>query len=205
MTDHSPSAQEDVAYLRNLAHQGANAPIVGGSMLLLAGLIFSGASLISWTVARQFLVVPAMWGNYVWLAAVALFFVCLFVLKGRINGAVGALATNNRAVGAVWRGVGWSIMAFLFAVMAACWRLQIPAPSAMIAPFVLAVYGIGWMVSAAMSPTKWIYAVAWASFAGAIVMGLLVDSPDLLLAYAAALVLLAALPGFVLMRQASRV
>lgn len=205
MSDHTPSLHDDVAYLRNLAHQGANAPMVGGSMLVLAGVVFSAASVASWAIVRQFIPAQVLWANFVWLAAVAVFFVGLFISKGRISATVGALATNNRAVGAVWKGVGWSIMAFLFAVMAACWRLQIPAPAAMIAPFVLAVYGIGWMVSAAMSPSKWIYLVAWASFAAAILLGLLADSPDLLLAYAAALVLLAALPGFVLMRQASRV
>lgn len=205
MSDHTPSLHDDVAYLRDLAHQGANAPMVGGSMLVLAGVVFSAASLVAWAIVRQFITAPLMWGNYVWLAAVALYFAGLFVLKGRINGSLGALATNNRAVAAVWRGVGNGIMVFMAALAAVCWKLHSPLPTAMIAPFVLAVYGIGWMVSAAMSPTKWIYAVAWASFAGAIVMGLLVDSPDLLLAYAAALVLLAALPGFVLMRQASRV
>lgn len=205
MSDHTPSLHDDVAYLRDLAHQGANAPMVGGSMLVWAGLVFSAASVASWAIVRQFIAAPVMWANYVWLLAVGLFFIGLFVLKSRMTAQAGALATNNRAVGAVWKGVGWSIMAFLVAVMAACWRLQIPAPSAMIAPFVLAVYGIGWMVSAAMSPAKWIYAVAWTSFAAAIAMGVFVDSPDLLLAYAAALVLLAALPGFILMRQASRV
>jgi hypothetical protein len=160
---------------------------------------------VSWAIVRQFIAAPVMWANYVWLAAVAVFFVGLFILKGRISGAVGALATSNRAVAAVWRGVGNGITAFMAALAVVCWKLHSPLPTAMIAPFVLAVYGIGWMVSAAMSPAKWIYLVAWASFAAAIVMGLLVDSPDLLLAYAVALLLLAALPGFILMRQASRV
>lgn len=204
MSDHTPSLHDDVAYLRDLAHQGANAPMVGGSMLVWAGLVFSAASTVSWAIVRQFIAAPAMWANYVWLLAVGLFFVGIFVLKSRMTAQAGALATNNRAVGAVWAGVGWSIMAFLFAVMAACWRLHMAAPSAMITPFILTVYGIGWMVSAIMSPAKWIYIVAWASFAAAILMGFMADSPDLLLAYAAALLLLAALPGFILMRQASR-
>lgn len=205
MSDHTPSLHEDVAYLRDLAHQGANAPMVGGSMLVLTGVVFSSASLAAWAIMRHFIPAPIQWASYVWLAALGVFFVALFAMKGRLSSRAGALATNNRAVGAVWRGVGWSIMAFLLAVMAACWRLQSPAPSAMIAPFVLAVYGVGWMVSAVMSPAKWIYLVAWASFAAAISMGFLVDSPDLLLAYAAALILLAALPGLILMRQASQV
>ncbi|MEW6599216.1 MAG: hypothetical protein AB1429_17200 [Pseudomonadota bacterium] len=205
MSDHTPTLHDDVAYLRDLAHQGANAPLAGGSMLMLAGLIFGGASLISWAMARQFLPVPTVWGNYVWIPALLVFFIAFSLVKARMIASAGVFTTNNRAVGAVWAGVGWSIMAFLFAVMAACWRLHMAAPSAMITPFILAVYGIGWLVSAAMSPAKWVYAMAWGSFIAAIIMGFLADSPDLLLAYTVALVLLAALPGFILMRQASRV
>jgi hypothetical protein len=146
-----------------------------------------------------------VWGNYVWIPALLVFFIAFSLVKARMIASAGVFTTNNRAVGAVWAGVGWSIMAFLFAVMAACWRLHMAAPSAMITPFILAVYGIGWLVSAAMSPAKWVYAMAWGSFIAAIIMGFLADSPDLLLAYTVALVLLAALPGFILMRQASRV
>lgn len=84
---------------------------------------------------------------------------------------------------------------------AACWRLQSAAPTVMIAPFVLVIYGIGWAVASMMSDLKWLRWLGVGAFAGAVVMGLLAGSSVQYLAYAAALLLLAALPGWLLLRQ----
>jgi hypothetical protein len=66
---------------------------------------------------------------------------------------------------------------------------------------VLALYGAAWSVAAAMSRATWLKFVAVASFVGAILMAVLMGSLWIWLAYAAALYLLAMVPGLVLMRQ----
>jgi hypothetical protein len=52
-----------------------------------------------------------------------------------------------------------------------------------------------------MSGKTWIRLVALASFAGAVLMGLLTNHPMQMLAYAGALLLLAFVPGLILLRQ----
>jgi hypothetical protein len=52
-----------------------------------------------------------------------------------------------------------------------------------------------------MSQKPWIRGVALASFAAAVGMGLLAGHPHQMLAYAGSLILLAFLPGLILLRQ----
>jgi Na+/melibiose symporter-like transporter len=71
----------------------------------------------------------------------------------------------------------------------------------LIAPYVLAVYGLGWTVASAMAGKRWLFWVGMASFAAAVALGFLANTENLYLGYAAALVLLVSLPGYLLLRQ----
>ena len=51
--------------------------MVGGSMLVLTGLVFSAASLAAWAIVRQFIPAPVLWASYVWLAALGVYFIAL--------------------------------------------------------------------------------------------------------------------------------
>jgi hypothetical protein len=66
---------------------------------------------------------------------------------------------------------------------------------------VLAFYGAAWLVSAAMNQARAPGLLSAGCFIAAALIGLLVNSPNLLLAYAAALVLFALIPGLVYMRK----
>jgi hypothetical protein len=71
----------------------------------------------------------------------------------------------------------------------------------MFAPIILALYGVGWSVSAALSERPWTRVLAVASFVSAIVVASLAQSMALtFLAYGFALIALAAIPGMVWMR-----
>jgi len=66
----------------------------------------------------------------------------------------------------------------------------------------LAFYGIGWAVSAAMYRSRALWGLAFRSFVAAPVLAAFTGYDEQYLAYAAALFLLMALPGFLLMRGA---
>jgi len=68
------------------------------------------------------------------------------------------------------------------------------------AGLILALYGAAWFVAGEMSRQGWLKLVALAAFIGAVVLGALASGPHLMLAYAACLVLVAVVPGIVLMR-----
>jgi hypothetical protein len=69
---------------------------------------------------------------------------------------------------------------------------------------IMVFYGIGWAVSAAMYRSASLWGLAAGSFAAAPLLAALSGLAEQYLAYAAALFLLMALPGWLLMRGARR-
>ena len=199
MTDQNQTIRADIAFMRQLAEEGRHSPITDGSFLLAAGLIFGAASLVQWWASTR-----GVGGWFVaglWFGAVALFMVCLFILRRsapRKGGTAGAS-------GLAWSGAGCAIVTIAMSLMALGahshdWTAMAAMPS-----IVLAIYGGAWFVAAALSRTGWLYAVACGSFVMALVIGWFAAAgATVLLIYAASLFGLLALPGLVLMLRARR-
>ena len=103
--------------------------------------------------------------------------------------------------------MGWGIFA-LFASMAVLgWRMgEAAAPTlyVLMPSVILVFYGVGWAVSAAMFRSRTMWALSFASFAAAPVLAALAETSALYLAYAALLVGLMGLPGYLFMRAAKQ-
>lgn len=69
---------------------------------------------------------------------------------------------------------------------------------------ILAVYGAGWSATAVIAGQSWLRGVAAGAFAGALAVAAMIDSPVLLLLYGLLILLLVALPGWVLLRREGR-
>jgi hypothetical protein len=207
MTDpHNDTA--DITWLRNLAEEGAKTPPRGGSILCASGLIWGTASLAHWGIISDLLPVDPSGYGVVWGVALLVFFVTLFILTRRLKSQGGVETAANRAFGSVWQALGWGIFSLFTSLMLvdvgrsgeanmAEWSLVIPS-------FIIAFYGMGWAVSATMLRQRMLWVLAIASFVAAPVLALLSGSTFQYLAYAAALFLLMALPGFLLMRATKR-
>ena len=200
MTDKIQSLRDDLDYMKALAREGRQAPILGGALLAVAGVDFAAASLVQYAAIKGLIGVTPDMASLSWLAAMAVFVVVLVITKRRSAGRPGAAAVTNRAVQAVWMGSGWAIFAVFLAIIAMSLKTHSAEPTVFIAPFILAVYGISWTVAAVMSRKAWIWAVALGCYGGTVVMGLLAGTAEQMLVYAVALLLLAAAPGLVLMR-----
>lgn len=200
-TDTQADARADIAWMRNLAQEGADAPFRGGSVLFAAGLVFGAASLMQWAMATGIFPMSPLAAPILWLGTVAIFL--LIVFTRRIRTGCGPTTAANRASAAVWSAVGWGVFAFCAAVAAVGARLQSgEIVAAMIPSGVLVLYGMGWAVTAAMHRSRLLGGLAAASFIAAPLLGLLSGDARQLLAYAAALFLLATAPGWVMMRRA---
>jgi hypothetical protein len=66
---------------------------------------------------------------------------------------------------------------------------------------VVVAYGSAWMVAALMSQARWMMSVALASYAGAVVLAWFAGDQVIYLVHAALLLLVALVPGLILMRQ----
>lgn len=200
MTDGIQGLREDVAFMRGLAEEGRKAPMVGGSMLAWAGLVFGAASLVFYAELRGAIDPPG--AGLVWLLAMGAYAVLGTATVLRLRKQPGYGATRNQAMGAAWSAVGFAIFAIWAAFAVATFRTGEEVIMYMFSPVILALYGLGWSVAAALSAAKWLKAVAGASFAFAVATAWYAGRPELFLVYAAALILTALLPGLLLMRQA---
>lgn len=203
MTDpHNDTA--DIAWLRNLAAEGASTPMGGGSILMAAGLIYGLTGVAHWAVIAGLIDVEPQAFSLIWLVATGLFLATLALLILRRSRTCGVTTAVNRATGAAWSAVGWGIFA-LFASIAAI-SIQVGEASlvllSLVPSIIMVFYGLGWAVSAAMTRSRMLGGLAAASFVAAPLLALLANQPAQYLVYAACLLLLMALPGYLLMRAA---
>ncbi|WP_417232813.1 hypothetical protein [Brevundimonas sp.] len=202
MTDnHHSTAQDDIAYMRAMAQEGRQAPLLNGPILVAAGLIFGVANLVQWAIVSDRIVVDPVVMLWVWLTAGVVFTGALIVLIRRASRKPGYGSTGNKAVGAAWSALGFGIFVMWLSLMAVGfssgnWELMWAMPS-----IVATTYGTAWMVSSAFSSQRWMTLVGLVSYAGAIACGALIGNPAIYLVFSSLMVLTGLVPGLALMRQ----
>ena len=206
MTHDTDNAPADIAWMRQLAEEGARGPMRGASILMAAGLVYGLTGLIHWSVVAGLVAMPTGVFTALWGVATVLFLAILIVLLWRRR-QCGVVTAANRAYGAAWRAVGWGIFALLSAMTLVASRsggVSAIILLALLPSVIMVFYGMGWAVTAAMMKSRPLWGLAIASFVAAPLLGLLAGQDVQYLAYGAALLLLMALPGWLLMRQAGR-
>jgi len=201
MARDTQAVQDDIAYLRGLAHEGRNAPLLAGPILVTAGVVFGSASLGQWAIQAGVINVNPWAQLWLWVAAGVIFASVLTVLIGRMKTKPGFHSASNRSVGAAWEAVGYGIFVTWLALVALSvktgnWSWMAVMPTA-----VLVAYGSAWMIGAAMTRTRWMSLTALASYAGAVVVAWFVTDALIFPVFTAVLVAVALVPGLILMRQ----
>jgi hypothetical protein len=199
--DDIQSMKDEIAYIKALAEEGRRTPMLGGGILIAAGLIFGAASIMHWLIDADVLVLPPVAFAALWGGAMLLFFVTLFTLIGRNKGRPGAASTVNRATGAAWMGVGLLIFVMAVSMAVISWRLQSPVPTLMFPSMIFAAYGSAWAVSATMTRSRWQWWLAIGAWISAPLLAALTGTTWIWLAYGAGLFAFALIPGLILVRQ----
>lgn len=207
MTENTEDPVADIAWMRRLAEEGADSPMRGASILMSAGLIFGAASVFHWAQITNRL--PQVNGiiGVSWLVATLLFFVVLAVTINRLKRSGGVMTASNRATNTVWSALGWGIFAMFASMAALGWRIGdegVGIAFGLIPSVIMVFYGIGWAVSAAMYKSRPLWGLAAGSFVAAPLLAAMTGDANQYLAYAGALFLLMALPGYLLMRGSRR-
>lgn len=191
--------RDDIAFMRALAEDGRDGPLVGGSILLASGLCFGTASLANWAILTWRLTHNSWAPSAIWMASLMVFMAWLFlggVTRSRQGG-------TPRAVGMAWSGAGLSMFFVGLSLVVMAVRGHDDYVVSAFMPFILAIYGSAWFVAAALTRARWLYAVAFGAFGMALVVAwFAVDGAILYLLYALSLYALVSAPGFVLVRQA---
>jgi len=201
MTRETQAIQDDIAYMRSLAHEGRHAPLLAGPILVTAAIVFGGASIGQWALqSGAFHVSP--WAQlWLWIASAIIFTVALIALIGRMKGKPGINSAGNKAVGAAWSAVGYGIFVTWLALVALSVRTENWSFMAVMPTAVLVAYGSAWMVGAAMTRTRWMSFTALAAYAGAVAVAWFIGSALIYLVFAVVLMAIALVPGIILMRQ----
>ncbi len=191
--------QSDIDYIKSLAEAGGASPLRNGSNLLWAGIIYAVAAVGQYAIVKGWLPQTAWMSLSLWFGG-SLIFGIIATLSGMARRKrMGSSAV--KAAETAWDGVGLGLMAFLLTAYVVATHSSDPASiTFLLAPGVLLLYGVGWWVSAKMSKQTWLKFIAFGCFIGSPLMGLMAGRPEQLLVYAVCLIVLAAVPGAILMR-----
>ena len=201
MTRETQAIQDDIAYMRSLAHEGRHAPLLAGPILVTAAIVFGGASVGQWAFQSGMIQVSPWAELWLWMGSGLVFAVALMTLIGRMKGKPGISSAGNKAVGAAWSGVGYGIFVTWLALVALSVKTDNWSWMAMMPTAVLVAYGSAWMIGAAMTKTRWMSFTALAAYAGAVAVAWFIDSAMIYLVFAVVLMAVALVPGIILTRQ----
>ena len=95
--DQLQSVHDDIAYMKALAQEGRQAPLLGGSVLITAGLVFGLASIVHYAIDSGLIAVNPVAYLVLWGAAMLVFFAVLIIQTRRLGGRPGARSAANPA------------------------------------------------------------------------------------------------------------
>ena len=199
----SDAKQDDLSFLRNLAEAGQDAPLTMGPYLIAGGGWFGLASLV--IGLAQIGAIPSGANAVVWqsmLVAFVGFAVTLFLLIRRERGRV--QNTTNNTLGAAWSAVGWGIFLFAVAIFIVAAKTGEGYLLNSISLVVLTLYAMAWKLSAEVSRKPWMNGIVFLTVISLLIVAVSIGSMFSWLAYAAALILSAVLPGFYLVSLARK-
>ena len=202
MTDQVKAIQDDIAFLKSLVDEGGGTARAGGRIIATAGAVYGSGAIAHWLVQTGRIALSGPIGEWaypiIWFGASIVFFAVLFTMKSSIDAPKNSGA---KASGVAWSGVGWTIFAMAASMAIVCWRAQSAVPTLLFPSIILGLYGLGWMVAAAVARKPWIWMTSIGSYLMALVVAWFSVTDMVMLIYAGALALLAVAPGVVMMRQ----
>ena len=193
----------DLSFLRNLAEAGQDAPLTMGPYLIAGGGWFGLASLV--IGLAQIGAIPSGVNAVLWqsmLIAFVGFAVTLFLLIRRERGRV--QNTTNNTLGAAWSAAGSGIFFFAVAIFIVAARTGEGYLLNSISLVVLTLYAVAWKLSAVVSRKPWMNGIVFLTVVSLLTVAASIGSMFSWLAYAAALLLSAVLPGFYLVSLARK-
>lgn len=203
----SEDIASEIAYVKSLAEEGRNAPLVGGVLYLIWGIVIGVGAFATWLRAASIVPFPDFVGGAAfWIAALAIGWGLSFFLGPKIRLKPGAMTIGNRTAMSAWFGVGVFLLIYWVALLLLHDKFTADGvkPFALFGtmfPVAFGVYGIAFYATATAARLDWMrgFAVAaWIfSFAS---LYYFADDRQLLVA-AAGSVICAVLPGVLLMRR----
>jgi len=196
----------ELAYVRSLAEEGRNAPLVGGRFFLIWGGLIGFTALLIYVNYAAALNLGFVNGFAPWIGAFVAGWVLSFTLGRRTGSKPGALTIGNQTTNSVWLAVGIFMTLFWLTLMVVHdnYTAVGMAPYflfSLMFPVAFGLYGVAFFATATAARLGWLRYFSYLSWGFAIVSLFLLDSPHQLLVGAIGSLVCAALPGLILMRN----
>ena len=196
----------ELAYVRTLAEEGRNAPLIGGRMYLIWGGLIGAVALASYLNNMGVAGFGFAQGFAPWLTVGVLGWGLSFALGKHARAKPGAMTIGNQTAASVWCAVGIFITLFwgsLFIVHDNFTNIGVPRYFlfTLMFPIAFALYGVAFFATATAARLSWLRYFSFLSWGFSITALFLLDSPHHLLVGAVGSFTCAALPGVLLMRR----
>jgi hypothetical protein len=197
------TAEADLAYLRNLvdSDRGTRVRYKFGVVYLITGLLWGPYALIIWAANAGLMTMGKELNGLLWLIVMVLFF---GVIAWSAWGGRGAPRDTvpTRAFSGVFAGIGMSYLVMLAVLMWTSYKLNNGVFVVVYCVVVFAGQGAGWYVFWVLRREPWIALVAIGWYL-ALLTGFNMRMPDFLLYMGISMLLLMALPGWLMIRRNS--
>lgn len=191
----------DLAYVRDLAEAGQNAPLLGGRFLALWGGLVTLAYTGHYLIATDALGLSSYSYLVLWLGFGLVGAIGQYLLVAAMGDKPGGASTGNRVQGVLWTISGLFLFVYFLALMARVWLTGEGVEGFYWSvPMVLGLYGIGQFVTGAMTASAALKFAGVAAFAGVVAAIFLTGTPHIWLVGAASAFAAVFVPGLLMMR-----
>lgn len=190
------SLAEDIAFVRQMAEEGATAPTLGGRFSVLWGVLVTLALACHWAVLEGLLPLAQDMIGAIWVTMAVVGTIGSSVMGRGLANKPGASAPGNRVGGAVWPVISGGIFLYAIAIaIAVSVRGQPVLLFNSIIPFAFILYAVGASIEGTLFRRKLPWVMVAVSMALAAITMVLIDLPVIYLLAAAGVVLTQIIPG----------
>ena len=181
--------ENDIAYLKEIAESGREAPSLSGRFALLWFGLLTVTLLTHWALARN--LIPGIGIQYVglaWIGMVIIGNAASFIIGRGMRDLPGQSAPNNRVDNVTWTVSGMGIALFALTLMALVFLREDVKPIVfdLIMPTAFLLYAVNYSATAAFSSKARKWVPVWISLLACVGTLALVGIPELYLAAAIA-------------------
>lgn len=195
------SLSSDLAYVRDLAEAGQNAPLLGGRFLVMWGGLVTLAYTGHYLIATDAFGLPSFSYLVLWLGFGLVGGIGQYLLVAAMRDKPGGASTGNRIQSVLWTTSGFFLFVYFVGLMTRVfftgegiegfyWSV----------PMVLGLYGIGQFVTGAMTGSVALKFAGIAAFAGVLAATFLTGTEYIWLVGAASAFAAVFVPGLLMMR-----
>jgi len=156
---------KDIDYIKTLAEEGANTPLLGGSIGLMWGVLLSITFFIQWMILARIVEVPPSNLVFLWLAYAVLGGIGCMILGRKLSEKPGANSVANKVESYVWTGFGMMMITLFFGVIL---NLVFGGGTANLFDFLVivgfAAQGFAYSIVARITRLRWIGIAALSNF-----------------------------------------